>query len=72
LAKLDPRPITPPAKYSWDTLNNTLQAGFKTPGKKSVVIDLRNYDLTKEEIVTEAESQGYKVSEESEFYLRFE
>ncbi|NMH67271.1 hypothetical protein HF072_00435 [Bacillus sp. RO3] len=71
MSKLDPRPSDIKELYSWDVLNSTLQTAFKQPGEKTAVIDLRQFSLTKEEIVTEAESQGYTVTEEYNHYLRF-
>ncbi|WP_164219395.1 hypothetical protein [Virgibacillus sp. YIM 98842] len=71
MSKLDPRPESQKPKYSWDELNIMLQNTFTDPSKKSLLIDLRQFKISKEDIIPEAEKQGYKVSEEKEHYLRF-
>ncbi|MEK5425371.1 hypothetical protein [Cytobacillus sp. FSL R7-0680] len=74
MSKLAPKPITTKPLHSWDYLNKTLQANFShvNPDKNFLVIDLRDFEMSKEEIMAEAIKQGYKVSEELEHYLRFE
>lgn len=74
MSKLDPRPETHKPLRSWDYLNRTLQANLShaDPEKRFLVIDLRDYEISKEEIVAEATNQGYKVSTESDpNYLKF-
>lgn len=70
--ELDPRPTYNGPLYSWDYLNRLLQSNFNKPGKCSAMIDLRTYSIPKEEIIIEAEKQGYKVSEQSGHFLKFE
>lgn len=72
MSKLDPRPNPENPKFSWDYLNNLLQANFNMPGVKSATINLDDYAIPKEEIIAEAEKQGYKVTESSGNNLRFE
>lgn len=70
MSKLEPRPINREPRYSWDDLNIMLQNTFSDPSKESLLIDLRQFKISKEDIIPEAESQGYKVTEE-DHYLRF-
>ena len=72
MSKLSPRPDYNGPLYSWDKLNNMLQISFNAPGKRSAVIDLRQFSIPEEEIIVEAEKQGYKVHKENEYFLRFE
>jgi len=72
MSKLDPRPNSEVPLYSWDNLNDVLQTAFGKPGSNYAVIDLSQYSLSKNEIKTEAEKQGYKVFEQGEHFLRFE
>lgn len=69
---LNPRPKYNGPLYSWDRLNQVLQSNFNGPGEHTVMIDLRAYSIPKNEIITEAEKQGYKVSEQSPYFLKFE
>ncbi|WP_078428760.1 hypothetical protein [Alkalihalobacterium alkalinitrilicum] len=72
MSKLDPRPEYNGPLHSWDNLNSVLQTNFNKPGKNFATIDLRKYSIPKDEIITEANKQGYKVSENGEHFLRFE
>lgn len=72
MSKLEPKPNWENPNHSWDHLNHLLQANFKMHGNRtSVVIDLNDYSISKEEIITEAEKQGYTVTEASKNQLRF-
>ncbi|MBN6887460.1 hypothetical protein ACUXCC_005396 [Cytobacillus horneckiae] len=70
MSKLDPRP-KPGSLYSWEELNNILKARFNRPGEGSAAIDLRQFSISKDEIKSEAEKQGYKVFEEGDYHLIF-
>ncbi|MGE7766673.1 hypothetical protein [Peribacillus sp. NPDC096540] len=70
MSKLDPRPNSKPL-YSWQELNEYLQLNFKAPGNLETTIDVRNYSMSKDEIIHEAEKQGYKVYEKGEHQLEF-
>ncbi len=70
MSKLDPRPGSKPL-YDWQDLNEYLQVHFKFPSNFVPSIDVRNYSMSKDEIITEAEKQGYKVFEVDEYNLEF-
>ncbi|GAE32453.1 hypothetical protein [Halalkalibacter hemicellulosilyticus] len=70
MSKLDPKPQNKGSLYSWKELNRTLQLNSEVPGDEGLLIDLRQFSLTKEEIIIEAEKQGYKVEERREHFLR--
>lgn len=72
MSKLDPRPEYKGPLYSWEDLNRILQARFNQPGEAWAVIDLRQFSIPKNEIIAEAEKQGYKVFEQGDYHLRFE
>ncbi|CAG9620843.1 hypothetical protein [Sutcliffiella rhizosphaerae] len=72
MSKLSPRPLKQEKLFSWDDLNSQLLANFNMPGIDYAVIDLQKYDMSKEEIIVEAEKQGYKVIEQAPHHLRFE
>lgn len=64
MSKLDPRPSSVEASFTWEDLNRKLQSTFS--GKSTnpaLIIDSRDYLIPKDEIIAEAEKQGYKVSE---------
>ncbi|MFP7201921.1 hypothetical protein SFC08_13180 [Lysinibacillus halotolerans] len=72
MSKLDPRPNKQGSNYSWDDLNRFIQSQLSQFGvDKTLPIDVRNYSMSKEEIISEAEKQGYKVIEKDEYYLEF-
>ncbi|MDR4314982.1 Uncharacterised protein [Niallia circulans] len=71
MSKLDPKPEKN-RLYTWEDLNDYLQLHFKSPGSFVPTIDVRQYSMTKEEIISEAETQGYKVSQPREHILKFE
>ncbi len=72
MSKLDPRPNYKGPLHSWDTLNQQLKSTFNQPGDNFLVIDFRKFSIPKEEIIAEAEKQGYKVSLHEDHYLKFE
>lgn len=72
MSKLDPRPESNGNLYSWDRLNFILQSKFNEPRDNTATIDVRDYEMSKDEIITEAEIQGYKVTEPAENHLKFE
>lgn len=71
MSKLDPRPDSRKL-YSWEDLNEYIQMNIQAPGNIDTIIDVRNYTMTKSEIITEAESKGYKVIAQGEHKLKFE
>lgn len=70
MSKLDPKPVKQGLNYSWEDLNKFLQSHFGTYGSDHAYIDVRNYSMSKEEIITELEQKGYEVSENSEHKLK--
>ncbi|NIK12883.1 hypothetical protein [Alkalibacillus almallahensis] len=72
MGNLDPKLEYNGPLYSWENLNNLLQAHFNKPKAGPAKIDLRQYSISKDEIIAEAEKQGYKVYEHNEHYLKFE
>lgn len=72
MSKLDPKPKQENPSLSWKDLNDLLQANFNMTGIESATIKLKNYAIPKEEIISEAEKQGYKVTELQGGSLRFE
>ena len=72
MSKLSRKPEYRDANYSWEKLDNLLKANFKGPGKNVAVISLEDYDIPKDEIISEATKQGYKVTESSPGHLKFE
>lgn len=73
MSKLDPKPDPNKPLRSWDFLNQTLQANLShsNPEKRFLVIDLRDYEISKDEIISEATKQGYEVTTEGDNHLRF-
>lgn len=72
MSKLDPRPDNSGRKYTWSELNSYLQMIFGRPGDNhSITIQPDKYAMTKEEIIAEAQKQGYTVVETSNGYLTF-
>lgn len=74
MSKLDPKPTTQNPLLGWDDLNRRLQASFMIANKKeapSLTIDVSEFEMSKEEIIAEVQSQGYKVSDSGNDYLVF-
>ncbi len=73
---LDPRPENYNAlpKRTWKDLNNSLQFYFKKGhhDKPYFIMNVNDYEMSKEEIIKEAESKGYKVTEPTAGNLKFE
>jgi hypothetical protein len=69
---LSPRPRYNGPLYSWKELNDFLRIIFTGAGEHQAIIDLRDYSMSKDEIVAEATKQGYKVSEQDPYHLKFE
>lgn len=73
---LDPKPenYRRLPKKTWEDLNRELQFYF-TKGRFDnpyFIANANDYEMTKEEIIKEAESQGYKVTEPTVDNLKFE
>lgn len=74
MSKLDPKPTTQNPLLGWDDLNVLLQANFKVADKNkapSATIELSRYEMSKEEIISVAKTQGYEVSELGSDFLVF-
>lgn len=71
MSKLDPKPDRK-VPYSWNVLNNVLKRSFKTPGTDSVTVRPEQFEMSKDEIISEAEKQGYKVTDNNNGFLKFE
>lgn len=73
---LDPRPenYQPLPKRTWEDLNRSLQFYFKKGhfDKPYFIAYVHDYEMSKEEIIKEAESKGYKVTEPTTDNLKFE
>lgn len=73
---LDPRPENYQRlpKRNWEDLNRSLQFYFKKGrfDKPFFIVNVNEYEMTKEEIIKEAESKGYKVTDLSNNELKFE
>jgi hypothetical protein len=62
MSKLDPRPPKKKELRSWEQLNELLQFFLSQPNDPMTTINVNDYAMSAEEIITEAEKQGYKVS----------
>lgn len=73
---LDPAPKQQQPKYGWTELNQILQANFSSHdvdvNNIKLNIDLYGYSLNKEEVIKEAQSNGYKVTDAGNNQLIFE
>ncbi|MDE1692439.1 hypothetical protein PWF76_06980 [Streptococcus suis] len=74
MGKLSPKPKTNIKKLTWEDLDHTLKCIFESTADESpsATIECSLYEMTKDEIITEASNQGYKVSETAPGYLTFE
>ncbi|HEM4129035.1 TPA: hypothetical protein U1W61_000733 [Streptococcus suis] len=74
MGKLSPKPRTNIKKLTWEDLDYTLKCVFESTADDtpSATIECSLYEMTKDEIITEASKQGYKVSEITPGYLTFE
>lgn len=74
MGKLSPKPRTNVKKLTWEDLDRTLKIVFESTADDtpSATIEYSLYEMTKDEIITEATKQGYKVSETTPGYLTFE
>lgn len=72
--KLSPKPANKRPLWTWSDLNDMLQMTFTTPGDSnpSTVIDIDRYEMSYDELKTEAESKGYKVSIVEDGLVRIE
>lgn len=63
---LSPKPNPQPIKKGWAELDQVLTNSFSNPisNPPFAVIFLNEYSLSKEEIIKEAEANGYVVTEE--------
>ncbi|MBP1971568.1 hypothetical protein J2Z83_003719 [Virgibacillus natechei] len=72
---LDPKPEKYEVKKkTWEDLNNSLNFYF-TKGqfdRPYFIVNFNEYEMSKEEIIEEAETKGYKVTEHKNDLLRFE
>lgn len=70
MSKLDPKPERKNPQHSWDYLNSLLQTNIKLYGHAT--IRHADYSMSKNEIIAEAEKQGYKVTDNGNNHLKFE
>ncbi|MET3558655.1 hypothetical protein ABID29_001781 [Streptococcus rupicaprae] len=72
MGKLSPKP-QPIKKYSWEDLNAYLNMIFTSQhDHPRASINYHNYNMSKNDIIVEAEKSGYKVTDEGNGYLTFE
>lgn len=73
---LDPKPkeYNQLPKRTWEDLNRSLQFYFREGRfeKPYFALSVNDYEMSKEEIIKEAESKGYKVTETTKDNLKFE
>lgn len=65
---LSPKPTNLNALKNWNDLDELLQANLKvqTKGKQpSATININHYEMSEDEIITEATKQGYTVTKEN-------
>lgn len=62
---LEPKPNPEGELWGWNDLNRALQSTFKrqTKSKQSFRIAVDSYQMSKEEMITELEANGYKVTD---------
>lgn len=75
MSKLDPKPTLQNPLLGWEDLNSLLQNNFKIADKNNLpkaTVDISKYEMSKEEVISVAQSQGYKVSDAGNDYLVFE
>ncbi|API89058.1 hypothetical protein BKP56_07230 [Marinilactibacillus sp. 15R] len=75
MSKLDPKPTAQNPLKGWKDLNSLLQSNFKVADKNNApkaTVDISKYEMSKEEIISVAQSQGYKVTDLGNDYLKFE
>lgn len=75
MSKLDPKPTSQRPLKTWEDLNSYLQIGFSRAdkdGPQPIFVEHSRYEPSKEEIIEEGRKQGYKVSEDSDSFLKFE
>ncbi|HEM5975777.1 TPA: hypothetical protein U2B24_000719 [Streptococcus suis] len=74
MGKLSPKPRTNIKKLTWEDLDQTLKCIFESTADDtpSATIEYSLYEMSRDEIITEASKQGYKVSETAPGYLTFE
>lgn len=75
IVMLDPKPDNYQViKRTWEDLNDELQYHFSRgkSDKPFYTVNIDQQEMSKEEIIQEAEAKGYKVTEKSFNYLRFD
>lgn len=70
--KLSPKPSHKKLSKGWEDLNDLLLANFENFNAQSATISLEDYAISKDEIISEATSKGYKVIDDNNGYLTFE
>lgn len=65
MSGLSPKPTPEGELWGWNELNNVLQSTFKRPtkGKQTFHIAVDSYQMSKEEMINELKSNGYKVTD---------
>lgn len=69
MSKLDPRPPKKKVLYSWEELNERLQVVLSQPNNSKATINVDEFEMSAEEIIAEAEKQGYEVEQDDNFLI---
>ena len=74
MSKLSPKPDNARPLLGWKELDKRLQASLSkgNADNRFLVIEIADFEMSADEIQTEAESQGYVVSYPDDRHMRFE
>lgn len=69
MGKLTPKSINKRPKASWDELDRFIKSVLNNPAIDVATIDLKEYAMSKEEIISELKLAGYTVIDSNDGYL---
>lgn len=69
MGKLTPKSINKRPKAGWDKLDEFIQSVLNNPAHDVATINLKEYAMSKEEIISELKLAGYTVIDSNDGYL---